>query len=346
MRTSRVPLVVLSLFVAHSAWAQEDAVPPAVDEPAGVTTIPDEAPPPGVDEVPAEATQPVPAGAMIDGKVREGAFLSGPGSMTFVLHHTIMGATAGLITQGVGERFDLSLGSRERMLAGTLIGAGLGFGVSAWWQFNNWIGAPMATYAIVNSIASGLFFLGAMDLFVDNPLVLSWAAFVGAEVGAWLTTTLGGGDMPVNHGLLMASGGLWGLVYSSLFVALLGSTGNNMSPERVFDTLAIATGAGVGALALATARYNPTSAQILRADAFGLGVGGAVFLVSWLVLGLRFDIPTPYVLAALSSAGAITAVSLLWEEAAERPEDKAVGGNAAYFYRSKELDRPYRNVWW
>jgi hypothetical protein len=66
-------------------------------------------------------------------------------------------------------------------------------------------------------------------------------------------------------------------------------------------------------------------------------VGGAVLVLSALVLGLRFDIPTPYVLSLLSSAGAIAAVSLLWEEAAEKP---------VALYRDPEKDRPYRNVWW
>ena len=82
-------------------------------------------------------------------------------------------------------------------------------------------------------------------------------------------------------------------------------------------------------------KYNPTPTQILRADLFGVGVGAVVLVLSGLVLG--FDQPTPYVLSFLGSAGAITTVSLLWEEAAERPS--LASGRSG---RSKA----YRCVWW
>lgn len=338
-------IALVAALSAGAANAQEEEASPQdapVDQSqAPIMAVPDEVQP---EEAPPEAFDTSENPALLDGHVREGAFLAGPGSLTFILHHTLMGAAAGLVTQGISTNFNLALEGRERMLAGTLIGAGLGFGISAWWQFNNWIGLPMANYGIVNSIASGLLLVGLMDLLSDNPEVLAWTAFVGMEIGAWLTTTIGGGDMPVNHGLLIASGGLWGAVYSALFVGLLSSSGSKLSGENVFDLMAIFTGVGAGAMALATAKYDPTTAQILRADLFGLGVGGAVFLLSSLVLGFKFDIPTPYVLAMVSSAGAITAVSLLWEEAAEKPGDKIVGSN--FFYRSKEKDRPYSTVWW
>jgi hypothetical protein len=327
-------ILVLGLGLgATTAHAQVPEPPPG--EPAGT-----EEPAPVPDSRQAEAER---NAALLDGHVREGAFLAGPGSLTFVLHNTILGATGGLITQGLAgaSKFDLSQGSRERMLAGTLIGAGLGFGFSAWWQFNHWIGLPMANYAIVNSVVSGLFFLGTMDLLSDDALTLAWTGFLGAELGTWLTAAIAGGEMPVNSGLLMASGAGWGAAYSALMIGILGATGTKMSAERVFDVLAITTGVGAGAMALATMKYSPTTAQILRADLFGAGVGGAVLALSLLVLGP--NTATPYALALVSSAGAITAVSLLWEEAAERPEDKI---SANFFYRSKEKDRPYSNVWW
>jgi hypothetical protein len=275
--------------------------------------------------------------------VREGAFLAGPGSLTFILHHTLLGAAAGVVTQGISERFQLeSYGTRESMLAGALIGAGIGFGISAWWQFNHWIDLPMARFAIVNSVASALFFIGFTDLFSQSPLALSWAGFLGAELGAWLTATLGGGEMPVNHGLLIASGAGWGLVYSALLLGIVSASGPDLTGKGALDTMAMATGIGAAAMALATTRFNPTALQILRADAFGAGIGGAVFLLSGLVLGFRFDVATPYVLGMAASAGAIAAVSMLWEESAERPPPQA---NVRYFYRSKEKDRPYASVW-
>ena len=125
----------------------------------------------------------------------------------------------------------------------------------------------------------------------------------------------------MNHGLLIASGGLWGLVYSTLTLAIV-NTGGPLKAGTWVDTMFLTAGLGAGAMALATLKYNPTSTQILRADIFGLGVGAAVFAISELVLGLNFNQATPYVLGMVSSAGAIAAVSLLWEEAAERHDDK------------------------
>lgn len=354
-------VVASSLVVSTAALAQEpQSAPPPPGE--SQPTPPEPAPEPtasaqpGPTASPAEPADAVPPQAapsadqarnraLIDGHVREGAFLSGPGSLTFILHHTLMGAAAGVVTQGIGSNFSLDLGAREAMLAGTLIGAGIGFGTSAWWQFNHWIGRPMASYGIVDSVLSGMLLFGLVDLFTNDKIALAWTSVIGFELGAWLTATLGGGDMPVNHGLLIASGGLWGLVYSTLALAII-NTGGSLKAETWVDTLFITAGLGAGAMALATSKYNPSSAQILRADFFGLGVGGAVFLLSEVVLGLNFNQATPYVLAAISSAGAIAAVSLLWEEAAERPEERSIGQGGWYFYRSKDFDKPYACVWW
>ncbi len=276
------------------------------------------------------------SGAVLDGHVREGAFLAGPGSLTFVLHHSIMGFVGGLATQGISTRFALdSVGNREQMLAGSLIGAGLGFGVSAWWQFNHWLDKPVAYFGIVNSMASGMFMAGLIDLVSDDALLLTWTAFLGAQLGAWLTTTLGGGEMPLNKGLLMTSGGGWGLIYGALFLAILKTSGTQVTTAGVTDTLLIAPGLGAGLMALATMRYNPTSNQILRADLFGAAVGGGVLLLSALVLG-DFGTSIPYVLAMLSSAGAMATVSILYEEAAETPP-AAMGPT---------MKRKYNTVWW
>ena len=64
-----------------------------------------------------------------------------------------------------------------------------------------------------------------------------------------------------------------------------------------------------------------------------------MLLLSGLVLG-GFDQPTPYVLSFLGSAGAITTVSLLWEESVDRTAVPAGTLGA------RSSSKPYKNVWW
>ncbi|MCP3100333.1 hypothetical protein LZ198_15800 [Myxococcus sp. K15C18031901] len=272
-------------------------------------------------------------GAILDGQRRQGPFLSGPGSFKFIAHHTTLGALGGFFTQAFANDFSFDKSSREAMLAGTLIGAGLGFGASSWWQFNNWVDRPMASFTIGNSVVGGMFMAGFMDLFSQDAGVLTWSAFLGAELGAWLTAGLGGGQLPLNDGLLVSSGAGWGAAYAALLLAVVHFSGTDISSKTWRDALLLAPGIGAGALALATMRYDPTPSQILRADLFGAGVGGAVLLISGLVLG-GFNQSTPYVLSFLGSAGAITTVSLLWEESVDRSSLKSA------------RDRQYKNVWW
>ncbi|RKH47836.1 hypothetical protein D7X55_13400 [Corallococcus sp. AB049A] len=275
-------------------------------------------------------------GVFLDGQRRRGPFLSGPGSMRFVLHHTALGALGGFFTQAFSKEFNFDRSSRESMLAGTLIGAGLGFGASAWWQFNNWVDTPMANFTILNSGIGGMALAGFMDLITQDPGVLTWSAFLGAELAAWLTAGIGGGQLPLSDGLLVASGAGWAAAYSALFLAIVHFSGTSISGKTWKDMLLISPGVGAGILALATMRYNPTASQILRADLFGGGVGAAVLLISGLVLG-GFNQSTPYVLSFLGSAGAITTVSLLWEESVDRSALRSSRG---------AKDRPYKNVWW
>jgi hypothetical protein len=289
---------------------------------------------------PAEA---VDTRAMLDGKPRQGAFLAGPGSLTFILHHTLMGAAGGFFTQAFARDLNFDQAPREAMLAGTFIGAGLGFGLSSWWQFNHYIDTPMANFGIVNSVIGGMFLAGFMDLLTTDKSMLTWSAFIGSELGAWLTATVGGGQMSLDDGLLVASGGAWGLAYSALLLAIVHFAGTDVSGKNWADTLLIAPGIGAGALALASMRYNPTSTQIIRANLFGAGVGAVLLGISSLALG-GFDNSTPYVLALLGSAGAITTVSLLWEESAERPRGDLPALNP--YYRDPHKHRPYRRVWW
>ena len=281
--------------------------------------------------------------AMLDGKPRQGAFLAGPGSLTFILHHTLMGAAGGFFTQAFARDLNFDQASREAMLAGTFIGAGLGFGLSSWWQFNHYVDTPMAHYGIVNSVIGGMFLAGFMDLLTHDKSMITWSAFIGTELGAWLTATVGGGQMSADDGLLVASGGAWGLAYSALLLAIVHFAGTDVSSKNWADTLLIAPGIGAGALALASMRYEPSTTQIMRANVFGAGVGAALLGLSALALG-GFDNSTPYVLALLGSAGAITTVSLLWEESAERPRSTLQSLNP--YYRDPHKHRPYRRVWW
>jgi hypothetical protein len=288
------------------------------------------------DEVPPSAMPGAAAedsGVMLDGQVRYGAFLSGPGSLTFLLHHSILGAMSGFVTQALPRGFSFDKGSREAMLAGTLIGGGLGFASSAWWQFSHWMDTPVGYFGIANTVIGGMFLGGFMDMLTKDPTLITWSAVVGAELGAWLTAGIAGGQMSTDDGLMVASGGGWGLAYTAMLLAIIHFSGTPLTGKTFADALLMAPGVGATVMALATMKYEPTTRQILRANAYGAGVGALVLLISGLVLG-GFDQPTPYVLAAIGSAGAIATVSVLWEEAAERP-----GGSY------KDRKKPYRGLW-
>jgi len=273
-------------------------------------------------------------GLMLDGRERYGAFLSGPGSLTFLLHHSLMGAMGGFITQALPLGFSFDKASREAMLAGTLIGGGLGFASSAWWQFNHWMDRPVGYFGIANAVIGGMFMGGFMDMLTKDPTLITWSSVIGAELGAWLTAGIAGGQMSTDDGLMVASGGGWGLAYSAMLLAIIHFSGTPLTGKNFADMLLIAPGVGATVMALATLKYEPTTRQILRANAYGAGIGAVVLLLSGLVLG-GFNQPTPYVLAAIGSAGAIATVSVLWEEAAERP------GGSSY----KARKQPYRSLW-
>ncbi|MDQ3266765.1 MAG: hypothetical protein M3Y59_24455 [Myxococcota bacterium] len=302
----------------------------------------------GIPAATATGQDPVDKELMLDGRVRQGAFLAGPGSLRFILHHSILGGVGGLVTMGVANGFRLDVtGAREAMLAGTLIGAGLGFGVSAWWQFNNWLDSPVATFGIVNSLVSGMAMTGLFNLFTRDPSTLAWTALIGAELGAWLTVGLGGGDFSFRKGVGIASAAGWGAAYAALFLAIVGTSSSFPDNRTVVDTLLIAPGVGALAMALASLKFDPSAAQVIRANLFGAGVGGGVLLLSALVLG-GFNTATPYVLSLLSSALAITAVSVFWVEAAEyQPKQAPVDRTyRRVLYRAPDKHRPYANPWW
>jgi hypothetical protein len=299
---------------------------------------------PPVAEAPAPMATPEPGGpgAFVEGHPREGAFLAGPGSLAFIVHHTVMGGAGVLATQMV-PRVLQSLEAKDSVwsnsdsrlayLAGTLIGAGVGFGASAWWQFNHWINPSSATFGMINSLVGAMFAGGITNLFTTNATAISWLSLVGAELGAWLTTVIGTGELPFNKGTLIVSGAAWAAIYTALMLAVAATTGSGGSLRAGLDALLITPALGAAAMALATLKFNPSTAQIMRANLFGVGVGGAVLVLSALVLGpaTGFASPIPYALAAVGAIGAKTVVSLLWAEAAEPPvRADAVGPQSRY----------------
>ena len=99
---------------------------------------------------------------------------------------------------------------------------------------------------------------------------------------------------------------------------MIASTGGGIAPRKGFvDAMLISRPSARRRWRLATLKFNPSIMQIMRANLFGVGVGGAVLVLSALVLGVNFASPVPYILARLGAIGAKTVVSLLWAEAAE-----------------------------
>lgn len=331
--------------------------------PSGPVTTPDQAPPPpsepllnAPDNNAGPAPKPPPS-AMLDGHPREGPFLAGPGSLTFVMHHTLMGGLGVLTTQMVpriynynvqgsqfcGTKQDCLIGDDARLayLAGALIGAGVGFASSAFWQFNNWIDTTSANFGIINSFIGAAFLAGFTNFFSKDASVVSWLGLIGAEAGAWISAIVGGGEIPMNKFLLIESGAVWALIYTALICAIFATTSSGSNVQSGIDALLIAPAIGAGALALSTLRFNPSTDQILRADLFGAAAGVAVLLIAGLVLNPATGFtksPVPYVLSGIAAAGGITIVSLLWVDAADSGGQK----NSLYY----DPDRHKVSVWW
>lgn len=276
----------------------------------------------------------------VDGHRRMGSFLAGPGSFDFILHHTLMGAAGGLAITGIPGHFNLGdVGTRTTMLLGTLAGAGLGFATSAWYQFNNWIEPPAAHYGIIHTLVGAMFLTGLVDTFSDDPLVLASTALVGAEIAAWMSIVLGTGKLSAAQGLMLSSGAAWGLAYGALLVATLATSGTDFDGVGDFlPALLMAPGVGLGAMALASMRYTPSVEQLVRANIFGAGVGSGVLLLTALASG-GFNQPLPYVLGLVTSAAAMSLVTLLWAE----PDPEV--GTWTYTGR-REPKRAYDNPWW
>jgi hypothetical protein len=371
----------------------QPVTPPPTDTPVQPETRTIEALPPPpplpeqLDQAPPQAI-PTGPGAMIDGHPREGAFLSGPGSLTFLLHHTLMTGLGTLATQMVPRAIDASPahaarldirgnidipaggcdpsnvaasvarhpdaykgvvtcsdivtgeGARLAYLTGTLLGAGIGFTSAAIWQFNNWISHRSANFGIITSFFGGMMLGGFTDLVTGHgdASATMWMTLIGSSAGAWLAAIVGGGDIALNKAALIVSGGMWGAIYTALIVAIIATTGGAITPRSGMDAIMLVPAFGAGLMALATLKFNPSTAQIIRANIFGAIVGGAVLALSGLLLGPTTGFttsPVPYILAGVGAIGAKTLVSLLWADAAENPGTSGLAS-----------DRKYRSVWW
>jgi len=311
--------------------------PPDLTPPGGDSTVTQ--PQPGLEV----GTDQPPPEVLLDGHVRSGPFLAGPGSLTFIVHNSFLGAVGGFGTQLLSSRFDFTRG-KEGMLVGTLVGAGIGFGISTWWQFTHWMDQPVSALSVVNGAYAGMLAAGLTDSLSNDLTALAWSSFISAELGAWLTAVVAGGEMPLADGLAMMSAGAWAAAYTALTLATLTYSGGVPPRSKAWvDALLLAPGLGAVVMAVALQQIHPTTSQVLRGDILGFGLGAVVLVVSGFVVG--FETTTTYVLAALTSALALAAVSIFWEEAAETPTGPE-SARVPSSRRNLASKRPYNNPWW
>lgn len=324
---------------------------PAPVEPPPAQPVPDalvpESPPP----------EPQPAGAMLDGHPREGAFLAGPGSGGFIAHHTLLGFFGGLSTQMVprigdiyfgGDPYPFDEGDRIAYLTSGLLGAGVGFGASAIYQFFRWIDGPAAGFGALHSLYGAMFFSGFTHLVTGGVpqgapdqfarvSAITWLGFLGAEAAAWTSILLGGGELPVNKGVLASTGAYWAAVFTGLILGIVASSGGGTDVGSGIDAILLAPGLGAVALGLFGLKYNPSTARIMRANLMGTLVGAAVYVVSALVMGLKFANPVPFALGAVGAAGALGLTAWLWVDAADPSSVAPADGKARALYG---------DLWW
>lgn len=377
--------------------AQPPPEPPP--EPAPVTQDVPMAPPPDTRTI--EASPPLPPppeelppptapvtqegpGAMLDGHPREGAFLSGPGSFTFIMHHTLMTGLGVLATQMVPRAVDASSphapvrdamapasqfdgctaerlakyqaanpkitscteifsgeDARVAYLAGSLIGAAVGFGTSAAWQFFNWQSERAANFGIIASFF-GAGFLGSItDLATQagDPVATTWMTLIGASAGAWTAAIVGGGDISLNRIAFITTGGVWAGLYTGMITAMLVTGGTSLLGRTAVDIAMLTPAIGAGLMALLSLKFSPSFAQIMRANLFGAAAAALVIVVSALIINpvTGWNNPLPYGFGLGASVLAQGLVSWLWADAAENKPMTWLTG-----YRS---DGRYVGVW-
>jgi hypothetical protein len=216
---------------------------------------------------------------------------------------------------------DIATGSQARIayLTSTLLGAGIGFASASIWQFFNWMSVRSANFGVINS-AWGSLFLGAIaDLATkhNDAWATSWLTLIGGMAGGWLSVILAKGDYPLNKMFLITTGGVWASIYAALIVGIVATTGGGITTRDGIDAVMLLPAVGAAAFALAALKFNPSIGQIMRANLFGTLAGALVLVVSGLLLGPTTGFtksPVPYILSGVTSAGAITLVSVLWAD--------------------------------
>lgn len=216
---------------------------------------------------------------------------------------------------------DIATGAQARVayLTSTLLGAGIGFASASIWQFFNWMSVRSANFGVINS-AFGSLFVGAIaDLVTkhNDAWAASWSALLGGVAGGWLSVILARGDYPLNKMFLITTGGAWAAIYAALIVGIIATTGGGITPRDGVDAVMLLPAVGAAAFALAALKFNPSIGQIMRANLFGSLAGAIVLVVSGLLLGPTTGFtksPVPYILSGVTSAGAMTLVSLLWAD--------------------------------
>lgn len=216
---------------------------------------------------------------------------------------------------------DIATGAQARVayLTSGLLGAGIGFASASIWQFFNWMSVRSANFGVINS-AWGSLFMGALaDLITkhNDAWATSWLSLIGGVAGGWLSVILARGDYPLNKMFLITTGGAWAAIYAALVVGIVATTGGGITARDGIDAVMLLPAVGAAAFALAALKFNPSIGQIMRANLFGSLAGAVVLVVSGLLLGPTTGFtksPVPYILSGVTSAGAMTLVSLLWAD--------------------------------
>jgi hypothetical protein len=113
-------------------------------------------------------------------------------------------------------------------------------------------------------------------------------------------------------------------------MAVLATTGGNVGTLRAIgDVIMITPALGALAMGLASLSFNPSAAQVMRANLFGLAAGAVLLLLPALVLSAHFLSPVPYILGGAGALATQTLVSLLWAEPAEPEPSLGPGGSSS-----------------
>lgn len=184
-------------------------------------------PPENLDANPPQL-EPTGPGAMLDGHPREGAFLSGPGSVTFLMHHTLMLGLGALSTQLVPRAIDAAPPHPTidgRSMAGCVTDAN---GVPAMERYRT-SGTGGANVATCSDIVGGE---GARLAYLTGTLIGAGLGFTSAAIwqfNNWISQRSAIFGIIASFFGAMSLGGFTDLVtnhndaYATLWMTLIGS---------------------------------------------------------------------------------------------------------------------------